>query len=235
MGGKGGQGWEESEPHERKLCTPPSLCSSTFVAWTRCGSLRFRQIQSIPMSALWPFWTLAPKASPPPSPLLYHTPSLCLPLYPDFQGCCLQFTARAKLGLARQQLGRMGVGGQGDAPSFSWVFPSLSLAPLRLPSPPLGGPRPKHILQGTGSQAPRARWLNPRKRREGTLLSSEARSSWAPVARGQQPLFSRGLARLCCWCTARATQGHQECSLLPMACGRLQAPVLRGGGYRVRE
>lgn len=166
-------------------------------------------------------------------PLLYHTPSLCLPLHLDFQGCCLQFTARAKLGLARQQLGPAGRD-QGDAPSF-WVFPSLSPALLRLPSPPLGGPRPKRTLQGTGNRVPRARWLNPRERREGTLLSLEARSHWALVAKGQQPLFSRGLARLRCWGAARAALGHRECSLLLVACGRLQAPVPWGGGYRVRE
>ena len=108
--------------------------------------------------------------APAVSPQLYHTPSsvpLSAPRSPRMLSPAYIPELSRVLSTATARTGR----GRGDAPSFSRVLPGLSPAPLRLPSPPVGGPRPRSALRGTGGRAPRARWLNPPEWREGTLPS----------------------------------------------------------------
>lgn len=175
MGGKGAPGLkEESGPRERRLGLPPlqpHFCSSVDPAW---------------VAAAQHAWGPPGRSSPLRRPLCSHSGHLHLRHLPFPHGSttppllCLSAPGSPRMlspayipELSRvlsKATARTG-GGRGDAPSFSRVLPGLSPAPLRLPSPPVGGPRPRSALRGTGGRAPRARWLNPPEWREGTLPS----------------------------------------------------------------
>lgn len=191
------------------------------------GALRAGPAHSGACSALWPFRTLAPKA-PAVSPLLYHTPSLCLSLHQGLQGCYLQFTFRSQArSSARRWLGLVGVWGRPFLLSSPQPEP-CSAAPLQ----PAGG-RPQAEKRSPGDRWPGAasKGANPPRAEGGDSLPlAEARSLWALVARGQEPLFSRGLAAL----PRRSAGGAGAPGLLTFARGvsKVARSCLLGRGRR---
>lgn len=127
------------------------------------------------------------------SRLLLPHPSLRLSLNPGLPGCWSPADT-PELSRVLSQAKASAGGGQEEPPdSLFRVLPGGSPALLRLPKPPVGGPRPRGTLRGTGSRAPRARWPNPREQREGTVLSRGGPLPMGTSGKGTAAFVLQGL------------------------------------------